>query len=493
VFEKSSLEHSRSDKKRADQESCDLATVKSFLRELQNRAFAPVDIASLVFFRIAFGVLMAWEVCRYFRNGWVSHHWLEPRILFKYYGFSWIHPWPGHWLYVHWAALGILGLLVAAGFLYRISASLMFLSYAYFFLLDEARYVNHTYLICLFCFLLIFVPANRAFSVDARLWPRLRSQSAPAWSLWLLRFQIGVVYFFAGLAKLSPDWLRGEPIRFELAHSADAPIVGRFFREEWAVGIVGYGGLLFDLLIVPLLLWRRTRVPAFCAAVTFHLINAMWLPIGMFPWLAIAATSLFFPPDWPRRILAAFRIKVSRAVAKDWTLPSSARRSVVMTGLIIYAALQIFLPLRHLLYRGGAEWTWAEHRFSWRMFLVSYATSANFYVTDPNSGNSTRIDLSDFLTARQAPTMGYLPDFPLQFAHYLTTVMPRWGSKPLQVQARIFVSINGRKPVLYLNPIVDLATEPRTLGRPGWLLRNDEPLPPRDQRYLIDQTSGSSH
>ena len=148
------------------------------------------------------------------------------------------------------------------------------------------------------------------------------------------------------------------------------------------------------------------------------------------------------------------------------------------------AAIQIFLPLRHLLYRGGVEWTVAEHRFSWRMLIITYASVANFYVTDPNSGRSTRVRLSNFLTPRQAPQMGYLPDLPLQFAHYLASVMPRSGPKPLQVQARIFVSINGRKPVLYIDPIVDLAAERRTIGRPWWLLRNDQPLPPPDKRYL---------
>jgi vitamin K-dependent gamma-carboxylase len=464
-----------------------LGMVKSFLTKLQTRAFAPIDVASLVFFRIAFGLLMAWEVCRYFRNGWIYLFWLDPRILFKYYGFSWVHPWPGHWLYLHWAALGIFGLFVAAGFLYRVSAALMFLSYAYFFLLDETRYVNHTYLIFLFCFLLALVPANRTLSVDAWLRPSLRSQSAPAWSLWLLRFQIGVVYFLAGLAKLSPDWLRGEPMRYELSHATDAPIVSRLFREEWAVYTVSYGGLLFDLFVVPLLLWRRTRVPAFCAALFFHLVNAIWLPIGMFPWLAIAATALFFSPDWPRRILGMFKMARPYLVDPHWKFPSLARRSIILAGLSVYAAVQIFLPLRHLLYRGGVEWTWAEHRFSWRMFLVTHASVSNFYVTDPNTGESIRIDLSDFLTTRQVPNMAYLPDFPLQFAHYLATVMPRRGPKPLQVQARIFVSINGRKLVLYVNPIVDLAAEPRTLGRPYWLLRNDEPLPPREKRYQMDE------
>jgi vitamin K-dependent gamma-carboxylase len=465
-----------------------MARLKSFFAEVQRRAFAPVDIASLVFFRIAFGLLMAFEVARYFKNGWVYSHWLEPRLLFKYYGFSWVDPWPAHWLYLHWAALGVLALFVAAGFLYRITAPLLFLSYAYFFLLDEVWYVNHTYLICLFCFLLIFVPAHRTLSIDSRLRPSLRSNTAPAWSLWLLRFQIGVVYFFAGLVKISPDWLRGEPMRFQLSHAIDTPILGRFFGQESAVYLISYGGMLFDLLIVPLLLWRRTRLFAFCVAAAFHLVNSLWQPIGIFPWLAIAATALYFSPDWPRRILRALRIarSTSAVVASDSTTPSPARRTLVLSGLIIYAAIQIFLPLRHLLWRGGTEWTWAEHRFSWRMFVWTYASAAHFYVTDPNTGASTAIDLTDFLTPRQIPTMGYLPDLPLQFAHYLAKVMPRRGPKPLKVQARIFVSINGRKPVLYLDPIVDLAAEERPIGRPKWLLRNDQPLPPPEKRYEED-------
>ena len=460
--------------------------MKSFLNKLQTRAFGPVDIASLVFFRITFGLLMAWEVCRFFQNESIFHYWVEPRFLFKYYGFSWVHPWPGQWLYVHWAMLGVLGLFVALGFFYRISALLMFLSYVYFFLLDEARYVNHTYLICLYCFLLAIVPAHRAASIDARMRPSLRSNSAPAWSFWLLKFQIAVVYIFAGLVKLSPDWLRGEPMRYELAHATHAPIVGKFFGDEWAVYLLSYGGLLFDLLVVPLLLWRRSRIVAFCAVVIFHLTNALWAGIGMFPWLAIAASALFFPPDWPRRILVKLGFVRPKAPRLELKSSSGIRRGIILSGLAIYAAVQIFLPLRHLFWRGGMEWKWAEHRFAWRMFLWTYGSRANFYVTDPNTGESAPVDIFNFLTPRQAPQMGYLPDLPLQFAHYLAAIAPKSGPKPLQVQARIYVSINGRKPVLYIDPIVDLAAEPRTLGRPKWLLRNDEPLPAKDQRYRAE-------
>src|ERR1700722_15987289 len=234
-----------------------------FLEGLQTNAFAAVDIASLVFFRISFGLLIAWRAQRLWAHNQIYLVWINPQFLFKYCGFFWIHPWPANWLYFHWIFLGILALFVAAGFLYRISAALLFLSNTYFFLLDQGAYVNHNYLICLFSFLLIFVPAPRAFSVDAWLFPRIRSQSVPAWCLWLMRTQMAVVYFFAGVAKLTPDWLRGEPMRGMLAHTDAFPFLGRFLQENLAGYVASYTGFLFDLFIVPLLLWRRSRLAGF--------------------------------------------------------------------------------------------------------------------------------------------------------------------------------------------------------------------------------------
>jgi vitamin K-dependent gamma-carboxylase len=460
-----------------------MSVVTSFFTRLQKRAFEPVDIASLVFFRIAFGLLMILEVGRYFVHHWIATQWLEPRFLFKYYGFEWIRPWPGIGLYIHWAALGVFALLIAIGFLYRISAAFFFVSYTYFFLLDEARYVNHTYLICLFSFLLIFVPANRAFSVDALLRPRLHSESVPAWGLWLLRAQMGMVYFFAGVAKIAPDWLRGEPMRTRMAKSTDFPILGRFFREEWAVYGASYGSLLLDLCIFPLLLWRRTRVAAFCMAVAFHLINARWFPLGIFPWLAIAGTMLFLSPSWPRKITGLFRRGTAFHSRENYRLPSSRAQSVILSCVGLYLSFQLIIPLRHFLSRGGIEWNCAEHRFSWRMMLVRQYTRAIFYVTDPNVGKTTQVNPRAFLDSRQTAMLAYLPDFPLQFAHYLAKVMPRRGPKPLKVEARIFLGVNSRKPELYIDPNVDLGAEPRPfLLRPRWLLPIKEPLPSKESR-----------
>src|SRR5438034_94191 len=201
--------------------------LNKLVENLRKNAFAPIDIASLVVFRIAFGLLSLWHIWPLLSRDWIRPFWLEPRLLFKYYGFSWVHPWPGNGLYIHSAVLGILAAFIALGFLYRISAALFFLGHTYIFFLDEGRYQNHDYLICLFSFLLIFVPAHRAFSVDAWLWPKLRSPTAPAWSLWLLRAQMGVVYFFAGVAKIAPDWLHGEPMRAWLKQQIRFPLLAR--------------------------------------------------------------------------------------------------------------------------------------------------------------------------------------------------------------------------------------------------------------------------
>ena len=132
------------------------------LRErLPGALFEPVDAASLTFFRIAFGTVMVWEVARYFAYDWIYSNWIQPRFFFPYYGFEWVQPWPGDWMYWHFLALGVLAACIALGFLYRLAAALFFLVFAYVFLLDQANYLNHYYLIVLISLLMVVVPANR--------------------------------------------------------------------------------------------------------------------------------------------------------------------------------------------------------------------------------------------------------------------------------------------------------------------------------------------
>lgn len=174
---------------------------------------------------------MLWETWRYFSNGWIGAFWVEPAFHFTYYGFGWIQPWPGIGMYVHFAALAVLALLVALGLFYRMSIALFCVGFTYVFMLDQTAYQNHFYLVCLLSFLMIFVPANRVFSLDAMRRPG--GETVPAWSLWILRFQMGVVYFFGGIAKLNGDWLRGEPMTIWLSPYAQA-----FSISERALGYI---------------------------------------------------------------------------------------------------------------------------------------------------------------------------------------------------------------------------------------------------------------
>ena len=107
------------------------------------RLFEPVDIASLVFFRIAFGVVIIYEVWLQFSRGWIKLDYIDPDYHFSYYGFGWVQQWPGNGMYFHFLALGVMGACIALGLWYRIATVLFFLGFTYVFLLDQALYLNH--------------------------------------------------------------------------------------------------------------------------------------------------------------------------------------------------------------------------------------------------------------------------------------------------------------------------------------------------------------
>ena len=431
---------------------------------------------------------MAWQVCHYFYHGWVRQFWIEPHFLFKYYGFSWVRPWPGNGLYIHVAILGVLALFIAMGFLYRLSTTLFFIGWTYLFLLDEGLWRNHPYLISLFSFLLIFVPANRAFAVDSWLRPSIRTETIRSWTLWILRFQMGVVYFFAGIAKINPDWFHAEQIRAMLIVSGQPALLAQFLAKPAVYYTFAYSSLAFDLSIVALLLWRRTRIAAFCLAVVFHLINARLFPLEVFPWFSIAATTLFLSPDWPRRVFTLFRKPAPMHRVEKVGPPVLWKQNLILSAVTVYVAIQALVPLRHFLYHGGIEWWYGEHRFSWRMMIQNAWGQGIFYVTDPNTGRTARVDPLDRLPPWQAKQLGFRPDMIVQFAKYLAECFPPFGPKPVQVEARVSVSLNGRKPELLIDPNVDLAQEKIPLGRPRWLREIHAPLPdprpdPRDNPF----------
>jgi hypothetical protein len=454
------------------------------LDRLSRHLFSPEDIAFLVYVRIVFGAILLWEIYRYFTHNWISSYYIEPSFLFTYYGFSWVKPWPGSGMYIHFFALGLLAVCIVVGFCYRIAATLFFIGFTYVFLLDQTHYLNHFYFVSLISFLLIFLPANRALSLDTLLRPGLRSDVVPAWTLWLLRAQIGIVYFYAGLAKLSADWLRGEPMRMWLSPLGDMPGFGFIFKGEWFIYLFVIGGLLLDLLIVPFLLWRRTRLYAFLAGVAFHVFNALMFPIGIFPWFMLGLTLIFFPPDLMRRLVRAFLPPAPRSLPDTKNIADSItgenwspKQKVVAALLALYLLAQVILPFRHYAYPGDVNWTEEGHKFSWHMKLRGKDATAVFTISHPPSGQSWAVDPAQYLTWKQLEKMPTQPEMILQFSHHLANEKRREGYGNVEVRAHVMASLNGRKPQLLIDPTIDLAKERISVLPTHWIMPLTEPLP----------------
>ena len=177
----------------------------------------PVDAAALGIFRIVFGLAVAWDAWRYLAYGWVTEYYVRPVVHFTYFYLDWVQPWPGWGMYLHYWGMSLCALCVAAGLCYRVTSVLLCLTMGYVFLLEQSVYMNHHYLMLLVAGMLAVMPAHRAYAVD-----RWRAPATPTtvgrWTVWLLRFQLCVVYAYGAVAKLNPDWLRGEPMYLSLIH-----------------------------------------------------------------------------------------------------------------------------------------------------------------------------------------------------------------------------------------------------------------------------------
>jgi hypothetical protein len=460
-----------------------ISSVAQKVQTASEALIKPTDVASLATFRILFGALLVWEVYRYHIYDRIARYYIEPEFYFPYEFFLFLSPLPGQWMYFVFFVMGLAALGLALGFFYRISALLFFLSYTYVFLLDKAQYNNHYYLISLAGFLLILADAHRWASIDQFLRPDLREEFVPFWHLLLLRAQFFIVYFFGGVAKINSDWLAGEPMRAWLLGRADYPLLGGFFATEPGVYFFSYGGLLFDLLIGFLLVWPRTRLPAFLGVLFFNLTNKWLFSIGIFPYVMIAATVLFVEPDWPRRILGRARYLLPQTTPPRW----AAARGWVFGFVSLYLALQVLLPLRHWLYPGEVSWTEQGHRFSWHMKLRSKSAKIRIAVTDPKTNQSWPIDLSQDLTSRQISKMATRPDMIIYYVHRLKERLEQQGIKDPIIQVDAWASLNGRPYQQLIDPTANLAAKPLSiLASADWILPLDENLPPQSGSVTFD-------
>ncbi len=456
--------------------------------------YREVPATSLAFYRILFGALMLFSTSRFLINGWVNDFYIAPNFHFSYLGFEWI-PYPNATvLYFIFSMMLIACVGIILGFFYRIAALTFFVLFTYVELLDKTTYLNHYYFVSLIALLMVFLPANRFFSLDSYYGFVPAQKTVPNWTIAILKFQMGVVYVFAGIAKLEPDWLlNAQPLKYWLHTSHHWPFFGDLLKQDWVAYFFSWFGCLYDLLIVFFLLNVKTRNVAYVFVIIFHLTTWLLFPIGVFPWVMMAGTTIFLSVNFHERVLNFLRFRWLRvpglrlrsatgeleiATKNIITNQSYDKSKIINYLLALYITIQILVPFRYLLYPGNLFWTEQGFRFSWRVMLMEKTGYAEFYIVDPNSKAEWNVETENHLTRTQEKMMSTQPDMILQYAHHLHDIYQdttlylgdkSFTFKEPEVHAEIYVTLNGRPSQLYVAKKHNLAVLENNLSHRFWL------------------------
>ncbi|MXN91097.1 HTTM domain-containing protein [Flavobacterium sp. Sd200] len=433
------------------------------------------DAATLAFFRLAFGIMMFLSVVRFASYGWIDKFYIKPVFHFTYYGFGWVKPY-GIYTYIAFILCGLSALMVAVGYKYRLAIVTFFVTFTYIELLDKTTYLNHYYFISVISFILIFLPANACFSVDAYKNPSRYFDKIPRWTTDILKLLLAVVYFYAGLAKLNSDWLiHAMPLKIWLPANSDLPLIGPLLVKPITAYIFSYAGAIYDLVIVFLLLNRRTRLLGFAMVVIFHVLTRILFPIGIFPYVMIVSSLLFFDSGFHKKVLQFIThiLKLPfnpQTEVKIKTEPNTPANNLKLAFLATFVAFQLLFPFRYLFYPQELFWTEEGFRFSWRVMLMEKAGYTEFTVTDPATGKGLTVNNSDFLTPFQEKQMSFQPDFIVQYAHFLHQHYKTLGMHHPVVKVSSYVTLNGRLSVPYIDPNVNLAKQDDSFSHKTWIL-----------------------
>jgi len=413
--------------------------------------FKRVDNTGLSLWRIAFGFLISVEAFGAIFTGWVKHTLVEPDFTFNFIGFDFLQPLPGNGMYFYFALMGCFGLMVMLGYKYRWSMAAYALMWTCVYLMQKTAYNNHYYLTMLLCWLMVFFPANRYLSLDAKK-PGFKKFDMPNWVSIVFIAQIWIVFTYASIAKMYPAWLDGSVPALFMDAKKDYWLIGEFLQQKWVHFSIAYFGIFFDLLIIPLLLWRKTRVFAFFLSLFFHLFNSVVFQVGIFPYMSIAFALFFFSPE---SLIKLFRLKRTAYHQENVELPRL--RTLGITIFSMYLIVQFMLPLRHWCFQDDVLWTEEGHRLSWRMMLRARSGHMIFWVEDKATGERNNYPYQPLLHPKQRKNVKSKPDFAWQMAQRIKQIEAAKG-KDVAVYASCKVKINDGAYHQFIDPEVDLAS-----------------------------------
>lgn len=219
-------------------------------------------------------------------------------------------------------------LLLAIGLLARPACIGLLLTQGYIFFADQMNFRNHPYFFLLILVILAFAPLDDALSIRSvlravrRRLPipqALLGSRRPLTAQRLIQTQVCIVYFYSGVHKLHPVFLRGDVLGDVLAPGMFTGLSGSLFGmlpAGWHEGLQGFlvapatlsamavGTALTELSLALLLWFRPTRKAAMIVGIVMHLSIGLLMDIRVFSFAMIASYLLFLDPDALPRITA---------------------------------------------------------------------------------------------------------------------------------------------------------------------------------------------
>ncbi len=437
--------------------------------------FSPIDNSAVVLFRMLFGFLITAEAWGAIMTGWVKRAFIIPEYTFNFIGFEFLQPLPGNGMYYYFFIMGVAGVMVMLGWYYRAAISVYFVMWSCVYLMQKSNYNNHYYLLMLLLGIMIFVPAHQYYSIDAKRRPDLKSLICARWVQVAFVAKLFIVYTYAAFSKIYDDWLMAKPISIWFRGKRDYWLIGDLLQEEWLQFSIAYGGIFFDMLVIPALLWKRTRFIALAASLFFHLFNSAVFQIGIFPYLALSFLVFFYDPKAIRNIF--FKKKPTPSVTElSKTLVPKYANLALFIGYG-YFIIQALLPIRYHLYPGNVHWTEEGHRLSWKMMLRVKGGSIYFNITNKETGESKVIKPADELPRKQYRKVATAPDFTWQYVQRLKSRLANEGWTNVEIHAVSRCSLNGRPYQPLIRPDYDLAKAEWHVFQPSeWINPLDESI-----------------
>jgi hypothetical protein len=294
----------------------------------------------------------------------------------------------------------------------------------------------------------------------------------PQWHLWILRFQICLVYFYGGLAKLNPDWLSGNVAHQFIKNSN----LSASMQTLEVAKFIAISGTIFDLCIPFLLLFKRTRWVGIIAVLIFNITNNSYLfnDIGVFPTFMVFSLVLFFDPGEISGFFARIfggdtdksKPRKSKRKKKEKAVPTvsaltawNTKKTIVSGFLFSFILFQLLVPLRHYFMTYNPEWTGVGQRFSWRMKMQTHRPDVlDLKVLERNSEVKSDVDMRSYLSKNQQAHFFDDPRNMVQLAKKVKEDAMKQGFKDPVINSSTTLFFNGHPSQYLVYPDVDLTT-----------------------------------